>query len=224
MPVWTLTFERPGRLGAGEAVERMPVSGQVGPQLFRCGVLLADLANLAADAYRHVGRLDLADNSRHLRRALVVGALLFIDGWLGKVDQRRRVDIDVPVADADGIARCLLDGLGGAFRIGGVLAGVELVVVALYENRATPAGMEAAGQNAGDVLARPLIRVLLLAARELEDQRRGVDLVRCATHRRGHVEDLCSQVDRRDREAAHFAAAAGQIQVVDAGRWGAQGL
>ena len=55
---------------SGAAIELAAVAIEVRAQLLLGRVLLADLADLAADADRHAGRLVLADERRQLGRAL----------------------------------------------------------------------------------------------------------------------------------------------------------
>jgi hypothetical protein len=109
-------------------------------------------------------------------------------------------------------------------RIARVLLRIELVVVALHEHRPPPAGGDAAREHARDVLARPLERVLLLAARELEDHRARVEPLGRPADGPRHVEHLGAQVDRGHREATDLTPAACHVQLVDARRRRAQDL
>ena len=76
----------------------------------------------------------------------------------------------------------------------------------------------------GREVDRALERVGLLAAGDLEDDRADVGAGRGLEGGAGHVEGLGAQVDRRDGEARHLAAAAGRVQVLDAGALRAEGL
>ena len=134
--------------GAGHAARRArAIAIEVGAQLLDGRVLRADLADLAADADGHAVRLERPDQRGQLGRAPVVLALLLVDGRLGQVDQRRGVDVDVAVAGVDGEPAGAPDLLGHRLGIGGVLLGVELVVVALDEDGRPPAGRDRPGQD-----------------------------------------------------------------------------
>ena len=195
---------------------------EVGPQLGLGRVLLADLADLAADADRDPVGLELADQGGQLGRPLVVLALLEVDVRLRQVDEGRAVDVDVAVAGGDRLAAGRPDLLGHLLGIGLVLRGVELVVVALDEDRVLPARGDRPGQDARRVFGRALERVGLLAPGELEDH--GADAVALGDleDRPGHVEGLGAQVDRRHGEPVDLAPGAGEIEVLDAGRVGAE--
>ena len=168
---------------------------------------MPDLADLATDADRHPVRLERPDQRGQLGRPGVVLALLLVDRRLRQVDERRRIDVDVPVAGLDGQPAGPPDLLGHRLGVGGVLLGVELVVVALDEHRALPARGDRAGEHRGRVVDRALEGVGLLAAGELEDDRPDVGRGgRLEDHPR-HVERLRPDVDGRDREAGDLAAA-----------------
>ena len=223
MPVWTLTLQMPlapGRPG----VELAPVAVEVGAQLRDRGVLRPDLADLAADADRDAVGLERPDERGQLGRAAVVLALLLVDVRLRQVDQRRGVDVDVAVAGVDGQPAGAPDLLGHRLRVGGVLLRVELVVVALDEDRALPAGGDRPGQDGRRVVDRALERVRLLAPGELEDDRADIGRGGRLVDRPGHVERLRAEVDGRDREPGDLAAGAGVVQRLDARRPGAERL
>ncbi len=103
-----------GGVCAGEPIELAPVAVEIGAQLLLGRVLLADLADLTADADDDAVALRFADERRDLRRALIVDALLLVDRRQRQVDERRRVDVDVAVADRDRLA-------GQALRIASVV-------------------------------------------------------------------------------------------------------
>ena len=88
VPVWTLTL-RESRRARRPRVELAPVAVEVGPELLLGRVLLADLADLAADADRDAVRLERPDQRRQLGRPDVVLALLLVDRRLREVDERR---------------------------------------------------------------------------------------------------------------------------------------
>ena len=215
MPVWTLTLLTPDR-ARHPRIELAPVAVEVGAQLLRVRVLRPDLADLAADADRDPVRLERPDQRRQLGGTHVVLALLLIDRRLREVDERRGIDVDVAIAGIDREAAGAPDLLGHRLGVGGVLLGVELVVVALDEHRGAPARRDRPGENGGREVDRALVRVGLLAARDLEDDRADLGAGGGLEGRPGHVERLGAQVDRRDREARHLAAATGRVQVLDA--------
>ena len=155
----------------GEPVELAAVAVEVGAQLRDRRVLGPDLADLAADADRDPVRLERPDERGQLGRAPVVLALLLVDVRLREVDERRGVDVDVAVARVDREAAGAPDLLGHRLGVGRVLLGVELVVVALDEDRTAPACGDRAGEDRRRVVDRALERVGLLAPGELEDDR-----------------------------------------------------
>ena len=124
VPVWTLTLLIPTAPGA-TPVQLAFVAVEVRPQLLLGRVLLADLADLAADADGQPVWLELADQRRQLGCALVVLALLEVDGRLGQVDQGRAVDVDVAVADLERLAAGRPDLLGHLLGVGGVFAALN---------------------------------------------------------------------------------------------------
>ena len=143
---------------------------------------LADLANLAADADRYAVGLERADQGDELGGSLVVRALLLVLAVERQVDERRGVDVDVPVAGVDREAAGTPDLLGHRLRVRPVLLGVELVVVALQKDGASPARGDRAGEDGGRVVDRALEGVGLLAPCELEDD--GADVVGGSPSRR----------------------------------------
>ncbi len=90
---------------AGACVELLAVAVQVGAQLVGRGVLLADLADLAADGDDDALVLVGTDERGELRGARVVDLLLLVERFEGEVHERRGVDVDVAVADLHGIER-----------------------------------------------------------------------------------------------------------------------
>ena len=178
---------------------------------------LADLADFAADAHGHAVGLERADERHELGGALVVGALLLLDRLEGEVDKRRGIDIDVAIPRVDRQPARPTDLLGHRLGVRCVLPGIELVVIALEEDRPRPAGGDGTGEAGGCIVDRSLIGVGLLAARQFQDQ--GADLVRGRgfVDDPGHIEGLGPDVDRRDRKAGNLAAGTGQVEVLDAG-------
>jgi hypothetical protein len=77
-------------------------------QVFRRGILMPDLAYLAAHGNRDAARFDLADEMRKLGTGRIVVELLFLQIGLAKIDQRRRIDIDIVETVSYGLADKLL--------------------------------------------------------------------------------------------------------------------
>ena len=143
---------------------------------------------------------------------------------LREVDERRGVDVDVPVAGFDREPAGPPDLLGHRLRIGGVLLGVELVVVALDEHRAAPAGGDRAGEHGRRIVDRALERVGLLAARELQDHRPDVGGLGRLVDRPRHVERLGADVDGRHGEPETSPRPRASVQLLDARRVRAERL
>ena len=77
----------------GARLELAAVPVEVRPQLLDRRVLLADLADLAADADRHAVGLERPDEGGQLGRAAVVLALLLVDG--SACDRSTRVELSM---------------------------------------------------------------------------------------------------------------------------------
>ena len=187
-------------------------------------VLVPDLADLAAHADGDPVRLEGADERRQLGRAGVVLALLLVDPRPGEIDEGGRVDVDVPISSLERHAACSTDLLGHRLGIGGVLPGVELVMIALDEHRVPPACGDRSSEHGGGVVDRALVRVGLLAPRQLEDH--GTDA--CGRSRvedgPGHVEGLHPHVHRGNGETGYLASAASLVEILDARRPPPEGL
>src|SRR5204863_2523727 len=83
-------------LGARRALRQSFAEAiHVGDELFDGRVLGSDLADLATDRDRHPRWLQVTHRQRQLDRLLVIVPLLFLQGRFGKINQRRRIDIDV---------------------------------------------------------------------------------------------------------------------------------
>ena len=210
--------------GVGRASLQLgPIAVEVGDELLLVRVLLADLADLAADADRHAVTLEGPDERGQLGGADVVLVLLGVPGRLRQVDQGRAVDVDVPVAGVDREPAGPADLLGHRLRVGRVLLGVELIMIPLEEDRATPACGDGARENRRRVVDRPLVGVGLLAPGELDDDRPDVGRIGRLVDRPRHVERLGADVDRGHGEAVDVAAGPSHVQLVDAGAVGSEG-
>jgi hypothetical protein len=194
----------------------------VGPQLLDRAVLLADLADLAADRDGHTLGLELADQGGQLGAALVVVPLLLVQGWEAEVDQGRGVDVDVAVPGRDGLTHELPKALGLLLWVGGVLLGVGLVVVALDEDRALVALAQGGSGDDRGVLVALLVGVAHLGTGQLEDERADVLLEDGADDGPGGVVDHAANVDGRDSSALVLTARASLVEVVDRSRLNAE--
>src|SRR5256885_1205868 len=118
-----------------QALERLDGAVHARLQLVHVRVLAAHLADLRAHRDGDALGLAIADEPGQLGGPLVVDALLLGKRGLGKVHERRGIDVDVVEARVqlffDQRAQRLELGLG----IGGVFLGVHLHVVALDEQR-----------------------------------------------------------------------------------------
>jgi len=91
--------------------------------------------------------VDLADPRRQLRAVREVPSLLLLERRLREVHQRAGVDVDVPVAGGDRLLRQAADGRDLGLGVGGVLLRVDLVVVALDEQRPDEALLHGRGRD-----------------------------------------------------------------------------
>ena len=91
-----------------------------------------------------------------------------------EVDEGGGVDVDVVEAGVDRLADEVAHGVHLGLRVGGVLLGVDLEVVALDEERTAPALLDGRGGEDGDVLGGPLVGVADLGAGDLADERADV--------------------------------------------------
>ena len=86
----------------------------------------------------------------------VVQSLLLVERRLREVDERRRVDVDVVEARGDRLAGERLHGVDFGRRVGRVLLGVHLEVIALNEHRSAKSFAHRRREHHRDVLRRPL--------------------------------------------------------------------
>ena len=110
-------------------------------------------------------------------------------------------------------------------RVGGVLLGRGLEVVALDEDRPAESLADRRGQDRGHVFGRPLVGVAHLAPGDLEDEGPGVDRPGGPEDGPGRIVGHHAEVHRRDGEKlGDLAPAPGRVELVDGGRPDAQGL
>ncbi len=197
-------------------VELAPEAVEVGAQVLDRRVRLADLADLAADGDRHALGLEPPDQRGDLGRDRIVDPLLEVHARLREVDEGRAVDVDVEVAGGHRVTAGPADVIGHRLGVGGVLLGVELVVVALNEDRAAPSGSDRPGEDVRGILEHPLEGVGLLGAGELQDHRPDRLPAGGGEDRPRHVEGLGAQVDSGNREPRDLAAAAGRVELLNA--------
>ena len=206
---------------AGEVapfLERAFVALHVGVEFFRRGVLFTHLADLAAQADGDALGLYLADVLRDLGRARVVVELLLVERRRVERDEGAGVDVDVPETGRHRFLDQVLDFLDGALGVGLVLGGLDLEVVALDEERVEVAFLDGGGNDHRAVLGRRQLAVAHLAARDLEDERAGVGLLGGAQGGAGGVVGREADVHGRYGAILPLAAAAGDVELVDAGR------
>src|SRR6202162_1455997 len=197
------------------APERREVSVHVGPELLGRRVLLADLADLAADGDRHLHGLARPDELRQAGGGLEVLPLLLGEGRPGQIHERRGVDVDLEEPGRDGLVDEGLDRGDLALRVFLHLLRVGLVVVPLEEDRTFPSFADRGRQDDRGVFRGPLIRVADLATRDLEDERPGVERERGAEGGAPRVVGEHADVDGGNAEPGDFAAAAGLVERKD---------
>ena len=139
-----------------------------------------------------------------------------------RVDDRRGVDVDVVVAGGDRLAGQVAHRLQLGLRVLLVLLGVDLVVVALDEDRSLVPLLDRGGEGVAGVLGRSLLGVAHLRAGQLEEDDLAVVGAGGAEDRPHHVVGEPADVDRRGGGVGVLAAPAGQVELVDRGREGAE--
>ncbi len=129
--------------------------------------------------------------------------------------QRRSVDVDLEEARGDGFVDQRFDRGDLLVRIDLHFLRVGLEVVALQEDRTLPLLANRRAENDGCVLARPLLGVPNLAARDFEDERSDAEASGGAARRAGSVVREHPDVDRWDRETRELTPAARLIERKD---------
>ncbi len=201
--------------GGAELFERAVVALHERLQLVHVAILAADLADLRPHRHRDTFRLAIPDELRQLGGALVIRALLFVEVGLGKIHQRRRIDIDVIKPGV----QLFLDQRAQRFQLGvrisRVLLRVHLDVVALDEQGSGESLAQRGGGHHRHVLGGPLVGVGDLAARDFADDRAGVESLGRAEDRTPRVVGQDADVHRRRCKRGHVAAAPRHVQLVD---------
>ena len=103
-------------------------------ELFGGAVFGPDFPDFAADGDGHTSRLLAADVPRQVHAHFVVETLLLGERWLGEIDERGGVDIDVVETGRDRFAHERLDRIHFGDGIDGKLFMVDLKVVTLNED------------------------------------------------------------------------------------------
>ena len=157
-----------------------------------------------------------------LHREMRVELLLFGQGRQREVDDGGGVDVDVVIAGGDGLRREVAQGRQLLLRVGGVILGADLVVVALDEDRPFVPFLDRRRQGVAGVLGGPLLGVGHFGAGQLEKH----DLAAVGA---GGAEDgahgvvgEAAHVDRRRRAVLVLAAAGGHVEGMDRSRPGAE--
>src|SRR6266478_6395421 len=186
-------------------------------QLMHVAVLAADFADLRTDGNGDAVRLAVPDELRELGGALVVRPLLLVEIWLGEIDERGRIDVDVIEAGVQLLLDQRAQRLELRLGIGRVLLRVDLDMVALDEQRPRESLAQRRGRHHRDVLGGPLVGIGDLAPGDLADDRPGVESLRRPEDRPPGVVGENPDVDRGRGERRHVAPAPGQVQLVNRG-------
>ena len=153
---------------------------------------------------------------------LEVRALLLFRRGPAEVDERGAVDVDVKEVVRDCLFRQVAEGLSLFLRVGLVLGGVHLEVVALDEEGPLIAFLDRRRLDVGRVLRRPHRRVADLGAGDLEDDGADVQAAHRPEDGLRRVVGEGAQVERRHRETGHLAAAHRLVERLDRGRVAAE--
>src|ERR1035437_10296742 len=165
--------------------ERPVVTVHERAEFLHGGVLGAHLTDLAAERDVDAFRLQRAHVARDVHADLVVQPLLFGQRALRQVDERRRVDVDVVEAGVNVLGREQLHVADFPRGIGGELLCVDLEVIALDEDGSAKPLAQRRGEHPRHVLRGPLVGIRNLGARNLEDERAGIEFDRGAEDRAG---------------------------------------
>ncbi len=201
-----------------QPAQRRQEAGHKRFQILRRAVLAADLADLAADRDGDPGRLALTDVGGHLGGVAVVQLLALRLGRPVEVDQGGGVDVDVVEAGGERVVDQPAQALQLRLRVLLVLLGVDLLVVALDEDRAAVALAQRGGDHHRGELLGLLVGVAHLRAGDLEDEVLGVAADRGADDRPRHVVGHAAHVDRRRGGVVVLVAPGRHVEVVDRGR------
>ena len=143
---------------------------------------------------------------------------------MGEIHQRRGIDVDVEEAGPDLLRDELPDLADFPLGIGGVFLGIDLAVVALNEHGEGVPFPQCRGENHRDVFSRTLLGIGDFGARDLENQRPYLSSPGRPEHRPRRIVGEHPHVDSRNRKAATFSPAAGQVELVYRGRTHPRGL
>ncbi len=190
---------------AAALLQRTVEAVHVRVQLVDVGVLAAHLANLAADRHGDALWLVLPDERREVGGEGYVDFLLLGQRRLRQIDERRGVDVDVVEAGRDFFLDQRAQGLELLVAFGAVvLLRVGLDVIALDEDRTTEPLAQRRPDHDRRVLVGTLFGVADLGARDLENERPGIEGLRRTDDGAGGVVRHRANVDRRNREPSRF--------------------
>ncbi len=198
--------------------QRLLVAADIGVQLFGRGVLLAHLADLAAQANGHARGFQVAHELGQFRRAQIVVLLLLVQRRRLQRNQRARVNVDVPETGGHGLGDQVLDFLDRAVRVLLIRGRLHLEVVALDKDRPAEAFLDGGGDQTGRKLNRLLIGVAHFAARDLKDDRARVGLHRRTQGRAARVVGGEADIHGGDGAVFPLPGPAGDVEVVNAAR------
>src|SRR5204863_2991890 len=134
--------------GSGRAPSECLVEPvHVGLELFDGRILGADFTDLAADRNVDSLRLQASHGQCELDRLLEIDSLLLLESRLGKIDERRGIDVDVVETGRDRFARELLYTVYFRHGVDGEFLGIHLKVVALNEYRPAKPFAQRGGQH-----------------------------------------------------------------------------
>lgn len=177
----------------GYAAQYQGENLQVRNKLPRGAVLAADFPDLAAHGDGHAFWLKAADELQKVRRPSSVVVLLLAERSPTEVHERARVYVDVEEPGRDCLADELFNRPDLLLRVLSKLRRAYLEVVTLYEHRAGPASRDCSGKDGRRVLLWRLTRVAHLGARQLEDDRGGINL-------KGLSEGCLGKIERHGAE------------------------
>ena len=215
VPVWTLILLRPTRLAPRSFSFRLK------PFMYACSSCTSEFLpptspiSPPTDTVTPFGSCCRMNAAKSAASVTLTSCCSSSVGLL-EVDQRRGVDVDVVEPGGDLLPDERPQRVELLVALGAVeLLGVGLDVVALDEDRAAEALAQRRGQHDRGVLVRALLGVADLGARDLEDERAGLERLRRPDDGARRVVGHRADVDRRHGEAAGLAAAHRHVQIVN---------
>ena len=140
---------------------------------------------------------------------------MLVEIRLGKIHQRRGIDVDVVEPRVELFLDQCAKRLELAVGVGAVFLGVHLYVIALNEQRPLESFAQRRRYHDRDVLRGPLIGIGDFAAGDLADHGADIEAFRRAKDRSARVVGQNADVDRRCGERSDFPTPACQVELVD---------